>query len=230
MWPPKPGKKADLEEKANPLIGKYDDFYANAKVYDQKFGLVLTADNLKNPAKMSLSYGPDNFYPWRPFAAPDRLKKHDKEKEELMANNFAIHIDVQHFKPNEINIKVLGRQCSVKASHGDREDDHGYVARKFEREFMLPTDIDVESVKSVISSDGVLTFRAARTAPRKIKRNHVLMGAMTYSNEDTSQNTESVNSASENASSDDEVGGIEIPIHFVKEEENKTGTSRSEHK
>lgn len=74
-----------------------------------------------------------------------------------------IHIDVQHFKPNEIRIKVTGRQCNVKASHADREDDHGFVARKFERQFTLPKDIDVESVKSVISSDGVLTFKAQRT-------------------------------------------------------------------
>lgn len=87
---PRPTKKAEFEEKSNPLIGKYDDFYANAKVYDQKFGLVLTKDNLKNPAKMSLSYGPDTFYPWRPFAAPDTSHKHNKEKEELLANNFAV--------------------------------------------------------------------------------------------------------------------------------------------
>lgn len=88
MFPPP--KKPAPEEKMNPLSGKYDDFYANAKVYDQKFGLVLTADNLRNPGKMSLSYGPDNFYPWRPFAAPDRSQKKDKEKQQFLASQFAV--------------------------------------------------------------------------------------------------------------------------------------------
>lgn len=58
---------------------------------------------------------------------------------------------------------MTGRTCNVKASHRDREDDHGFVARKFEREFSLPKNVDVDTVKSIISSDGVLTFKAART-------------------------------------------------------------------
>lgn len=76
---------------------------------------------------------------------------------------FQIHLDVQHFKPKEIRINVTGRTCNVIAAHEDRADDHGMVARKFEREFTLPSDINVETVKSVISSDGVLTFKAMRT-------------------------------------------------------------------
>lgn len=75
---------------SNPLTGKYDDFYKSAKVYDQKFGLILTADNLRNPAKMSLSYGPDTFYPWRPFASPDPSAKKDAKKQEIIDNYFAV--------------------------------------------------------------------------------------------------------------------------------------------
>lgn len=53
------------------------------------------------------------------------------------------------------------------------------------------------------------------------------MGAMTYTNEGTSQNSESMNSSSETESSDDE---IEIPIHFVKQDEGNTSTNQSESK
>lgn len=74
----------------NPLTGKYDNFYKSAKVYDQKFGLILTADNLKNPAKMSLSYGPDTFYPWRSFASSDSSSKKDPKKQEIINNYFAV--------------------------------------------------------------------------------------------------------------------------------------------
>lgn len=101
IGPPK--KPPPPLERTNPLSGKYDDFYANAKVYDQKFGLVLTTDNLRNPAKMSLSYGPDNFYPWRPFAAPDRSQKKDKEKQKWLASQFA----VRKRKNNKLKINFL---------------------------------------------------------------------------------------------------------------------------
>lgn len=52
--------------------------------------------------------------------------------------------------------------CYVVAEHKARADDHGTVARKFDREFELPDTIDFDTVKSVISSDGVLTFKAKR--------------------------------------------------------------------
>lgn len=69
---------------------------------------------------------------------------------------------MHHFKPKEIRVSVTGRMCYVVAEHKDRADDHGTVARKFDREFELPDNIDVDTVKSVISSDGVLTFKGKR--------------------------------------------------------------------
>lgn len=41
-------------------------------------------------------------------------------------------------------------------------DNYGYVSRQFSRKYLLPADIDPETVTSTLSADGILNIQAPR--------------------------------------------------------------------
>jgi crystallin alpha B len=74
-------------------------------------------------------------------------------------------LDVQQFAPNELTVKTLDNTVIVEGKHEEKQDEHGYVSRHFLRRYILPSDIEVNSIVSSLSSDGVLTV----TAPKKVQ-------------------------------------------------------------
>jgi len=49
-----------------------------------------------------------------------------------------VNLDVTHFKPEEISVKVVGNQVTIEGKHEEREDDHGLIQRYFKRTYILP--------------------------------------------------------------------------------------------
>ena len=82
--------------------------------------------------------------------------KDDKDK-------FRIILDVQQFKPEEVNVKVVDNYIVVEGKHEEKQDDHGMISRHFVRKYLVPEQCDPEKATSSLSSDGVLTI----VAPRK---------------------------------------------------------------
>lgn len=78
---------------------------------------------------------------------------------------FQVILDVQQFKPDEINVKVVDKCVVVEAKHEEKQDEHGWISRQFVRKYMIPEQCNIDDVSSSLSSDGVLTI----TAPRKEK-------------------------------------------------------------
>lgn len=77
-------------------------------------------------------------------------------------NQFAVNVDVRHFKPEEITVRTAGDYVTIEGKHEDREDEQGYIRRHFVRKYMLPENVKPENVKSTLSSDGVLTISAPK--------------------------------------------------------------------
>jgi len=84
--------------------------------------------------------------------------KADKDK-------FQVVLDVQQFKPDEINVKVVDKSVVIEAKHEEKQDEHGWISRQFVRRYMIPEQCDIDQVTSSLSSDGMLSI----TAPRKDK-------------------------------------------------------------
>lgn len=80
-------------------------------------------------------------------------------------DKFQVILDVQQFKPEEIDVKVVDKCVIVEAKHEEKQDEHGWISRQFVRKYMIPEQCNIEEVSSSLSSDGVLTI----TAPRKEK-------------------------------------------------------------
>lgn len=92
------------------------------------------------------------------------LKQHfdlsKTEQGKVDNDGFQVCVDVQHFLPNEIEVKTENNTVIVHAKHEEKEDDHGYIAREFTRRYTLPKEFKPENVTSNLSSDGVLTIKA----------------------------------------------------------------------
>ena len=69
---------------------------------------------------------------------------------------FSVKLDVNHFEPEDMTIKVVGNELIVNGKHGERLDDNGIVSREFTRRYELPKDIDLERITSKLSNEGNL--------------------------------------------------------------------------
>ncbi|PVD29124.1 hypothetical protein C0Q70_11721 [Pomacea canaliculata] len=121
---------------------------------DPFWGDVLGAGDFFNPQRI-----------WRGAAVAPRTQRQGGMSE--LVNNeseFRVAIDVQQFKPEEINIKTKDNSVIINACHEERPDEHGYVKREFTRQYRLPDDIDPNTVTSSLNGDGVLTIKAPRKA------------------------------------------------------------------
>jgi crystallin alpha B len=75
-----------------------------------------------------------------------------------------VNLDVQQFKPDELTVKTLNNFIVVEGKHEERQDEHGFISRQFQRRYKLPNDIEPDTVVSHLSSDGVLTISAPKKA------------------------------------------------------------------
>jgi crystallin alpha B len=78
---------------------------------------------------------------------------------------------VQQFKPDELTVKIVDDFVVVEGKHEERQDEHGFISRQFQRRYKLPSDVDPDTVLSQLSSDGVLSISAPKKAlPRSANK------------------------------------------------------------
>ncbi|MCI4394607.1 hypothetical protein PGIGA_G00170630 [Pangasianodon gigas] len=127
-----------------------------SRIFDQHFGEHISESDVLAPYPSP--YFPHlSFFRW-PSWVDSGLSEMKMEKD-----RFTINLDIKHFAPEELAVKICGDYIEVHAKHEDRQDDHGFVSREFLRKYRVPAGVDPASITSSLSSDGVLTI----TAPRK---------------------------------------------------------------
>ncbi|XP_077548974.1 alpha-crystallin A chain-like [Haemaphysalis longicornis] len=79
------------------------------------------------------------------------------------ADKFAISVDTRHFTPEEISVKTEDNCVVIHGKHEEKSDDRGcYVKREFTRRYVLPEDVDPETVKCHLKPNGHLALEAPR--------------------------------------------------------------------
>ncbi|XP_074839508.1 alpha-crystallin A chain [Carettochelys insculpta] len=73
-------------------------------------------------------------------------------------DKFTIFLDVKHFSPEDLSVKIIDDFVEIKGKHSERQDDHGYISREFHRRYRLPSSVDQSSITCSLSADGMLTF------------------------------------------------------------------------
>ncbi|XP_067911684.1 heat shock protein beta-1 [Heterodontus francisci] len=74
--------------------------------------------------------------------------------------NWKISLDVKHFTPEELQVKIQDGYLEISGSHKERQDQHGFISRNFTRKYKFPSDVDTLSVTSSLTSDGILIVEA----------------------------------------------------------------------
>lgn len=120
------------------------------------------------------------FHPWHDIYRPwtnmmrqmeqlasgiGQLALKDNSKVSSDPDKFQVNIDVQHFTPEEISVKVVDGYVTVEGKHEEKRDEHGYISRQFVRRYALPQGCLPDVVESKLSSDGVLTITAPKVLP-----------------------------------------------------------------
>ncbi|KAJ1112095.1 hypothetical protein NDU88_000364 [Pleurodeles waltl] len=73
-------------------------------------------------------------------------------------DKFQIYLDVKHFAPEDLSVKIVDDFVEIHGKHSEHQDDHGYVSREFHRRYRLPANVDQSSITCSLSTDGMLTF------------------------------------------------------------------------
>uniref|UniRef100_A0A6I8PFG2 Heat shock protein family B (small) member 6 n=1 Tax=Ornithorhynchus anatinus TaxID=9258 RepID=A0A6I8PFG2_ORNAN len=79
--------------------------------------------------------------------------------------HFSVLLDVKHFSPEEISVKVADGHVEVHARHEERQDEHGFIRREFHRRYRLPPGVDGTRVTSALSPEGILAIEGLSPPP-----------------------------------------------------------------
>ncbi|XP_046833802.1 protein lethal(2)essential for life-like [Vespa crabro] len=143
------------------------------RLYDQRFGMGIHPEQFFGSSMLDKLEGrrfspfsaSSAFYKYyRPWA--DLIRDEDNSGWSVVKNDkdkFHVALDVQQFKPEEVNVKIVNNYIVVEGKHEEQQDDHGVISRHFVRKYLVPDQCDPEKATSSLSSDGILTI----TAPRK---------------------------------------------------------------
>ena len=98
-----------------------------------------------------------------------RKSLEQKQKKADKIEPFCVKMDVQHFKPDEIEIKVVNNDLVVTGKHKERADEEfgGFVCRQFTRRYELPENCDTDLIMSSLTTDGKLTIEAPIKIPEE---------------------------------------------------------------
>ncbi|GJQ72447.1 hypothetical protein Trydic_g3523 [Trypoxylus dichotomus] len=145
-----------------PLI--LDDLYLTrpSRLLDQHFGIGLNEADLLTPFTIPQDVRRLMRVPSLSYCRPWRSRDGQKDMGSEIAqdkNKYQVNLDVQHFRPEEITVKITGdNTITVEGKHEEKEDEHGYISRQFVRKYVVPKGHDIQNIQSKLSSDGVLSI------------------------------------------------------------------------
>ncbi|XP_043936363.1 heat shock protein beta-6 isoform X1 [Protopterus annectens] len=120
-----------------------------SRIFDQHFGEGLLESDLLS----SLMWRPPLMRV--PSWAETGLSEYKLDKDK-----FSVHLDVKHFAPEELTVKVVNDFVEVHAKHEEVQDEHGFVSREFHRRYKIPEGVDAAAVTSSLSPERVLSISA----------------------------------------------------------------------
>ncbi|XP_052473272.1 alpha-crystallin B chain-like [Carassius gibelio] len=124
------------------------------RINDQYFGEHIPDSDL---------FSPFNTFYYRPYfwRFPNYWDSGMSEMR-MDRDRFVINLEVKHFSPDELMVKINDDFIEIHGKHDERQDEHGTVAREFYRKYKIPAGVDPGAITASLSSDGVLTICTPR--------------------------------------------------------------------
>ena len=98
--------------------------------------------------------------------APSPAKKEEPMETEG-CDSWKLNLNLEGFKPDELNVKVKGNVVTVDAEQKDEGDGHQWH-RKITRVVSLPSTVDADQLQSVRTEAGVLKLTAPFKKPEEL--------------------------------------------------------------
>ncbi|XP_063279773.1 heat shock protein beta-3 [Prinia subflava] len=70
--------------------------------------------------------------------------------------HFRVLLDVVQFRPEDVIIQTFEGWLLIKAQHGPRMDEHGFISRSFTRQYKLPDGVENKDLSAFFCHDGIL--------------------------------------------------------------------------
>lgn len=80
---------------------------------------------------------------------------------------FQVLLDVVQFLPEDIIIQTFEGWLLIKAQHGARMDEHGFISRSFTRQYKLPEGVETGDLSALLCHDGILVVEVKGPAGTK---------------------------------------------------------------
>lgn len=88
-------------------------------------------------------------------------------------DGLSIKMNVSHYEPDELSVKVVGDRLVISGKHEKKSDEYSFVSREFTREFLIPEEIDAETLGSRLTEDGHLII-SARTKSKPVEEGRTI--------------------------------------------------------
>ena len=89
------------------------------------------------------------------------IKGTKREEKKATDGKFEAKLDFNGFNPEEIKIQQRGNELTITGKHTSEHDEF-QLSRNYSRRLLLPDDVDLSSVTSRLSKEGLLTIEATR--------------------------------------------------------------------
>ncbi|XP_065056848.1 alpha-crystallin B chain-like [Rhopilema esculentum] len=120
------------------------------------------------------TFPPVQYQLARPYIDPTRqiLRRSASQQQQVKGkdeDNFRVTLDVRHYNPDEIALKVDGNKLLVSGKH-HKQSEFGYETSQFERSYPIPSDVDEKGFTSRIDDNGILEIVAPKVKPQAIQQ------------------------------------------------------------
>nr|UQK61695.1 small heat shock protein [Carpetania matritensis] len=90
--------------------------------------------------------------------------------EEKGETKLKLEFNVKEFRPEDLEVKLLGNNILQVTAHREDRTDSGMSKMRYLRKYTLPEGIDKEHIKPTLTKDGVLTIEAPAPALKPKER------------------------------------------------------------
>ncbi|XP_061632015.1 heat shock protein beta-6 [Phyllopteryx taeniolatus] len=104
------------------------------------------------------TYGQDN---WTPQLLIPETESTSVAEATCDDSGFTVQVDVKHFNPKDLLVKVIGDFVEVQGRHEEKKKDSpGMTTRQFNRRYRIPKGVNTMALESAVSPDGILIISA----------------------------------------------------------------------
>ncbi|XP_047215945.1 heat shock protein beta-6 isoform X2 [Girardinichthys multiradiatus] len=109
------------------------------------------------PPRLTGSHG---YYNWSPsllIPETDNVSSAEVYCDDI---GFTVQVDVKHFNPEDLLVKVVGDFVEVQGKHKELKEGQGFTTLQFNRRYRIPKGVNIMALESAVSPEGILIISA----------------------------------------------------------------------